>query len=85
MEGGNVNLNCLASGKPKPRIIWTRLSDNRVVTMPLININRHDARVYRCTAENGVGTPSSRDVTIDVQCKYYVQLTSESSNQLILK
>ncbi|XP_044167458.1 uncharacterized protein LOC114951266 isoform X2 [Acropora millepora] len=67
MEGGNVNLNCLASGKPKPRIIWTRLSDNRVVTMPLININRQDARVYRCTAENGVGTPSSRDVTIDVQ------------------
>ena len=72
MEGGNVNLNCLASGKPKPRIIWTRLSDNRVVTMPLTNINRNDARVYRCTAENVVGTSSSRDVTIDVQCKYYV-------------
>ena len=83
IEGGNVNLNCLASGKPKPRITWTRLSDNSVVTMPLININRHDVRDYRCTAENGVGTPSTRDVTIDVQCKYYVESTSESSDQVI--
>ncbi|XP_067032626.1 fibroblast growth factor receptor 3-like isoform X6 [Acropora muricata] len=67
IEGGNVNLNCSAKGKPKPRITWTRLSDNSVVTMPLLNINRHDARDYRCTAENGVGTPSTRSVTIDVQ------------------
>ena len=73
IEGGNVNLNCSANGKPKPRITWTRLSDNSVVTMPLININRHDARDYRCTAENGVGTPSTRSVTIVVQCKYIVQ------------
>ena len=69
IEGGNVNLNCSAKGKPKPRITWTRLSDNSVVTMPLLNINKHDARDYRCTAENGVGTPSARSVTIDVQCK----------------
>ena len=69
IEGGNVNLNCSAKGKPKPRITWTRLSDNSVVTMPLLNINRHDAGDYRCTAENGVGTPSTRSVTIEVQCK----------------
>ena len=78
-----MNLNCSAKGKPKPIITWTRLSDNRVVTMPLININRHDAGDYRCTAENGVGTPSTRSVTIDVQCKYYVEWTSKSSNQTI--
>ncbi|KAK2557578.1 hypothetical protein P5673_020339, partial [Acropora cervicornis] len=61
IEGGNLNLNCSAKGKPKPRITWTRLSDNSVVTMPLININRHDAGDYRCTAENGVGMPSTRN------------------------
>ena len=83
IEGGNLNLNCSAKGKPKPRITWTRLSDNSVVTMPLININRHDAGDYRCTAENGVGMPSTRSVTIDVQCKCYVEWTSESSNQTI--
>ena len=83
IEGGNVNMNCSAKGKPKPRITWTRLSDNSNVTMPLININRHDAGDYRCTAENGVGTTSTRGVTIDVRCKYYVELTSESSDQMI--
>ena len=83
MEGGNVNLSCLASGKPKPLITWTRLSDNKknVVTMPVIKISRDDARDYRCTAENGIGTPSTRSVTTDVQLNvstYYVESTSES-------
>ncbi|XP_044171636.1 fibroblast growth factor receptor 2-like [Acropora millepora] len=67
MEGENVTLKCIAEGKPTPSIAWTRLSDNSVVTMPLINISRHDVRNYRCTADNGVQTPATRDVTIDVQ------------------
>ena len=69
IEGGNVTLNCSAEGKPSPSITWTRLSDNIVVTMPLINIRRHDVRGYRCIADNGVGIPAIRHVTIDVQCK----------------
>ncbi|XP_015773062.1 PREDICTED: fibroblast growth factor receptor 3-like isoform X3 [Acropora digitifera] len=81
IEGGNINLNCSAKGKPKPRITWTRLSDNSVVTMPLLNINRHDARDYRCTAENGVGTPSTRSVTIDVQ--YPVEATGRGENAFV--
>ena len=75
-----MTLNCSAKGKPKPRITWTRLSDNSNVTMPLINMNRRDAGDYRCRAENGVGIPSTRGVTIDVRCKYYVESTSESSD-----
>ena len=73
-EGENVTLNCSAKGTPDPNTTWTRLSDNSVVTMPLININRHDVRDYRCTADNGIGTPASREVSIDVQCKCYVEL-----------
>ena len=69
IEGGNVTLNCSAEGKPSPSITWTRLSDNVVVTMPLINITRHGVIDYRCVADNGVGIPAIRDVTIDVQCK----------------
>ena len=69
MEGENVTLNCPRNGKPIPSIKWTRLSDNHTVNMPLINISRHDAGDYRCTAVNGVGTPATREVSIDVQCK----------------
>lgn len=73
-EGENVTLDCSATGTPGPNTTWTRLSDHNVVTMPLINISRHDVRDYRCTADNGVGTPASREVSIDVQCKCYVEL-----------
>ena len=70
-----MTLKCLAEGKPTPSITWTRLSDNSVVTMPLIKINRRDVRDYRCTADNGVGTPASRDVSIDVQCECYMEFS----------
>ena len=73
-EGGNVTLKCFAEGEPTPSIVWRRLSDNSVVTMPLVGIRRHDVRNYSCTAKNGVGIPASREVYIDVQCEcmYYV-------------
>ena len=75
-----MTLKCLAEGKQKPTITWTRLSDNHIVTMPIINIRRHDSKTYRCTAYNGIGMPATKEVSIDVQCKCYVELTSYSSN-----
>ena len=68
-EGGNVTLKCLADGKPTPNIVWTRLSDNSVVIMPLTDIRRQDAGKYRCTADNGIESPATGDVWIAVQCK----------------
>ena len=68
-EGENVTLKCLADGKPMPNIIWTRLSDNRVVSMTLTDIRRQDAGVYRCIVHNGIGWPAERDVFIVVQCE----------------
>ena len=61
-----LTLNCSADGKPKPTITWTRLSDNTVVTMPLNIIGEKDTGSYRCTADNGVGKPLSKDVFVDV-------------------
>ncbi|XP_067021800.1 fibroblast growth factor receptor-like isoform X3 [Acropora muricata] len=66
IEGNNLTLKCLVEGEPKPRITWTRLSDNSIVIMPLNNFSRHDVRDYKCTADNGVGTPATRNITIDV-------------------
>ena len=83
MEGENVTLKCIAEGKPTPSITWTRLSDNSVVTMPLINISRHDVKNYRCTADNGFEIPATRDVSIDVKCKCYIELTFDSLNLMI--
>ena len=80
-----MTLKCLAEGKPKPTITWTRLSDNSIVTMPLIHISRHDPKAYRCTADNGVGIPATGEVSIDVQCKCYVKLTSDSSNDILIQ
>ncbi|XP_015779885.1 PREDICTED: fibroblast growth factor receptor homolog 1-like [Acropora digitifera] len=83
IEGDDVTLKCIAQGTPTPSITWKRLSDNSVVTMPLINISRHDAKDYRCTADNGVETPAIRDVTIDVQ--YLVEATGRGKNAFVAK
>ena len=73
-DGGNATVKCLADGKPTPNIKWTRLSDNSVVNMTLTNIGRQDAGNYRCTADNGMGSPATGDVWIDVQCESCVKL-----------
>ena len=69
IEGGNVTLKCLAEGKPTPSIKWITISDDSVVTMPFLNISRHEVRDYRSLADNAFWIPAIRDVTIDVQCK----------------
>ncbi|XP_067056810.1 fibroblast growth factor receptor 3-like isoform X1 [Acropora muricata] len=72
-----LTLNCSAVGKPKPTITWTRLSDNTVVTMPLIITGEKDAGSYRCTADNGVGKRLIKDVFVDVQVPPVVTLASK--------
>ena len=64
-----LTLNCATDGKPKPRITWTRLSDNTVITMPLFIISGRNEESYRCTADNGVGKPLSKDVFVGIQGK----------------
>ncbi|XP_068733579.1 hemicentin-1-like [Montipora capricornis] len=70
-EGDDVSLTCDAGpdGKPEPRTTLIFLSNKRVVSGNFTNISRQDAGGYRCTAENGVGSPVSKDVFIDVQYK----------------
>ncbi|XP_067030657.1 limbic system-associated membrane protein-like isoform X1 [Acropora muricata] len=67
-EGGNVTLKCLAYGKPTPNVTWTRISDNRIVSMPLTDITRQEAGKYKCIANNGIGSPAIGDLWIVVQC-----------------
>ena len=78
-EGSLVTLSCSATGKPAPNITWTKLEDNGTDSIPLlplvdgkyvlINIQRSANGIYRCTADNGVGTPVNRTVRVKVECK----------------
>lgn len=77
-EGSLVTLSCNATGKPTPSITWTRVEANGSDSAPLPavdgtylinNITRSsNGTMYRCTAENGVGTVN-RTVQVAVRCK----------------
>ncbi|XP_067054192.1 protein CEPU-1-like isoform X2 [Acropora muricata] len=82
-EGGNITLKCLAEGKPTPNITWARLSDNSVVNMTLTGIRRQDAQQYKCTADNGIGSPAIGDVWIVVQ--YPVEAKGLGENKTVGK
>ncbi|XP_068685566.1 fibroblast growth factor receptor 2-like [Montipora foliosa] len=61
-----LSLNCLADGRPKPTITWTRLSDSTRVIMPFNISSTQYGGYYRCTAGNGVGRSLTKDVFINV-------------------
>lgn len=71
-DGDLLLLHCSASGTPLPSITWTRLSDNRLIDMPLTITGKQDEGGYRCTGDNKVGNPAASDVFITVQCKSQV-------------
>ena len=74
--GESLNFTCTASGKPKPRIAWTKVGSSEVISHALqvtVNVSRpgtEDNMIqYQCTASNGVGTPAIATVNVTVQCK----------------
>lgn len=77
-QGANVRLECRASGNPVPTVAWTRKnnvlpSGERSVSGLTFNIphaDRHSAGQYQCTADNGVGQPDTRHITLNVLCEY---------------
>ena len=81
VEGHNLQLFCIASGRPTPNITFVRIfpdgseSDvlHRGATWDLINISRTDAGTYRCTANNGVGNPVNHTLRVNVQCEYMTE------------
>ena len=64
-----LHLTCVVGGNPTPNITWTRVSNNKAVSFPLIISGKQDEGGYKCTASNGVGSPDSRIVYVFVQSK----------------
>ena len=62
----SVSLNCTADGYPTPTITWAKVSDNSSVSFPLIISGKQNEGLYRCTADNGIGSPATKEVFITV-------------------
>ncbi|XP_018912896.1 protein amalgam isoform X2 [Bemisia tabaci] len=73
-KGGTITLECKPSGNPVPSVFWSKKdsvlpSGERSVegsTITLEKVDRHQAGIYQCTAENGIGKPATVDMTLDV-------------------
>uniref|UniRef100_A0A2M4CQ09 Putative lachesin-like protein n=1 Tax=Anopheles darlingi TaxID=43151 RepID=A0A2M4CQ09_ANODA len=73
-KGAPIRMECRASGNPTPKIIWSR--KNNVMpngeanktgnTLEIMHANRHTSGHYKCTADNRVGQPDTREVLINV-------------------
>ena len=62
----SVSLNCTANGYPTPTITWTKVSDNSPVSFPLTITGKQNEGLYKCIADNGVGSPLTEEVFITV-------------------
>ncbi|XP_063292834.1 igLON family member 5 isoform X1 [Pelobates fuscus] len=68
-EGSNVNLMCLAVGKPEPTVTWRQLKEgfsSEGELLEITEINRQQAGEYECITSNGVSTPDGKKVLITV-------------------
>jgi len=76
IEGSKITLFSNTSGKPDPNVTWTMENGNGGGEVsfenPWVigNVSRNDIGTYRCTANNGVGSPVSRLLYVNVTCKY---------------
>ncbi|KAL2084064.1 hypothetical protein ACEWY4_019582 [Coilia grayii] len=68
-EGGNVNLFCLAEGRPEPTVTW-RASKYGLMSegefLDITEIKRHQAEEFECITSNGVLQPDVRRVKVVV-------------------
>uniref|UniRef100_A0A8C9YF87 Heparan sulfate proteoglycan 2 n=1 Tax=Sander lucioperca TaxID=283035 RepID=A0A8C9YF87_SANLU len=61
--GEPINLECQASGEPRPSVSWHRLDSNHLSFFPLAQIlvaRPEDSGTYVCTARNNEGTTETK-------------------------
>lgn len=76
-SGNDIELICHAEGSPQPIITWRRKVGNKrmlpsgeaELQTPILRIpgvQRFDAGIFECTAENGVGEPATAELNLQV-------------------
>uniref|UniRef100_A0A8C6LTR8 IgLON family member 5 n=1 Tax=Nothobranchius furzeri TaxID=105023 RepID=A0A8C6LTR8_NOTFU len=68
-EGENVNLYCLAVGRPEPTVTWKDQKYGMVSEgefLDITEIKRQQAEDYECITHNGVAPPDRRKVKVTV-------------------
>lgn len=93
LEGSQVDIPCLAIGKPEPLIKWYAGSDKSPLqndskyniaadgTLQIKNVGKRDAQTYKCKAENLVGTVAKDTV---VELAYLDPVTVEKEKVYVL-
>jgi hemicentin len=77
VEGEFFTLNCTATGCPTPNVTWTKngvtaslqSGSTYVLLHPFASLTKEDTGTYQCAVNNGVGSPISKTIYLNVTCK----------------
>uniref|UniRef100_A0A3Q3D6K5 IgLON family member 5 n=1 Tax=Hippocampus comes TaxID=109280 RepID=A0A3Q3D6K5_HIPCM len=86
-EGENVNLFCLAVGRPEPTVTWKDQKYGLVSEgefLDITEIKRQQAEDYECITHNGVAPPDQHKVKVTVNCECAI-IGRRSSNHVTLR
>ena len=83
-KGSAVTLECKTSGNPQPRVTWTKKNqdlnalDYRINLngrkLVFLNVTISHSGLYTCSAQNGVGRPVSKHISLQVLCMFHQTL-----------
>uniref|UniRef100_A0A3Q3FEW4 Ig-like domain-containing protein n=1 Tax=Labrus bergylta TaxID=56723 RepID=A0A3Q3FEW4_9LABR len=79
VEGSSVTLTCSSDANPAPEYTWFKENNNqplsREAQLVFSSIKSSDSGEYLCKAENDLGKPTYKWISIDVKCDITIILT----------